>query len=97
MRRDRLYYWLGNGLGGRKKIQSWVTNVGDRLAPAEVDGQDAHIVREDLEELRNMPSAAVRLLPAYEQWVLGPGTADAHVVPLAGTGLQGAGRCEPEH
>jgi hypothetical protein len=25
----------------------------------------------------------VRLLPAYDQWVLGPGTADPHVVPPA--------------
>jgi hypothetical protein len=25
----------------------------------------------------------VRLLPKYDQWVLGPGTADVHVVPTA--------------
>jgi hypothetical protein len=25
----------------------------------------------------------VRLLPGYDQWVLGPGTADAHIVPPA--------------
>jgi hypothetical protein len=25
----------------------------------------------------------VRLLPGYDQWVLGPGTADTHVVPPA--------------
>ena len=25
----------------------------------------------------------MRLLPGYDQWVLGPGTADAHVVPPA--------------
>ena len=29
------------------------------------------------------PSSAVRLLPRYDQWVLGPGTADPHVVPPA--------------
>jgi hypothetical protein len=28
-------------------------------------------------------TTAVRLLPGYDQWVLGPGTADAHVVPPA--------------
>ncbi len=28
-------------------------------------------------------TTAVRLLPRYDQWVLGPGTADAHVVPPA--------------
>ena len=28
-------------------------------------------------------TTTTRLLPAYDQWVLGPGTADAHVVPPA--------------
>ena len=27
------------------------------------------------------PTTSVRLLPAYDQWVLGAGTADAHIVP----------------
>jgi hypothetical protein len=29
------------------------------------------------------PSTAVRLLPGYDQWVMGPGTDDRHVVPPA--------------
>jgi hypothetical protein len=34
--------------------------------------------------LRATPASnALRLLPGYDQWVLGPGTADAHVVPPA--------------
>jgi hypothetical protein len=28
-------------------------------------------------------STSVRLLPGHDQWVLGPGTVDAHVVPPA--------------
>ena len=28
-------------------------------------------------------TTAIRLLPGYDQWVLGPGTADARVVPPA--------------
>ncbi len=27
------------------------------------------------------PTTAIRLLPGYDQWVLGPGTADPHIVP----------------
>jgi len=82
---DRLHYWLGEGLGaGRKRITGWITGLGDRLATVDVDGQSAHVLREDLDELSaTPPSTAVRLLPAYDQWVLGPGTADAHVVPPA--------------
>jgi DNA glycosylase AlkZ-like len=37
-----------------------------------------------LDELTSTPeTSAVRLLPGYDQWVLGPGTADPHVVPPA--------------
>ena len=38
----------------------------------------------DVDELSAAsPSSAVRLLPAQDQWVMGPGTADPHVVPPA--------------
>ncbi len=42
------------------------------------------VLREDLEELAATPATtAVRLLPGYDQWVLGPSTAEARVVPPA--------------
>ena len=82
---DHVRYWLGGGLGaGRKRIQSWIAGFGDRLAAVEVNGESAYVLREDLEELvATPPTTAVRLLPGYDQWVLGPGTADAHVVSPA--------------
>ena len=82
---DHLQYWLGNGLGaGRKRIHAWIAAFGDRLVALDVDGESPFILREDLEELAaTPPTNAVRLLPAYDQWVLGPGTADARVVPPA--------------
>ena len=80
-----LRYWLGEGLGaGRKRIQAWVERLGDRLATVEVDGASVQVWRDDLDELMGTPaSTSVRLLPRYDQWVLGPGTADPHVVPPA--------------
>ena len=80
---DDLQYWLGEGLGvARKRIRAWVAGFGDRLAALDIDGKPAYVLREDLEELAaTQPSTAVRLLPGHDQWVLGPGTADAHVVP----------------
>ena len=80
---DHLQYWLGAGLSaGRKRIQGWIAGFGDRLAPVDIDGESAYVLREDLEELASTrPTTAVRLLPAYDQWVFGPGTADAHIVP----------------
>lgn len=82
---DHVRYWLGEGLGaGRKRLRSWMTDLDGRLAAVDVDGQPAHILREDLEELAATPATtAVRLLPRYDQWVLGPGTAEAHIVPPA--------------
>ena len=82
---DRVHYWLGEGLGaGRKRIRSWIAGFGDRLVEVEIDGESAYALREDLDELAgDAADDAVRLLPGYDQWVLGPGTADAHVVPPA--------------
>jgi hypothetical protein len=80
-----VHYWLGEGRGaGRKRIRSWIADFGDRLAAVDVDGESAYVLREDLDDLAATPATtAVRLLPGYDQWVLGPGTADAHVVPPA--------------
>ncbi len=80
-----VHYWLGEGLSaGRKRIRSWMADFGDRLAPVDIDGDTAYVLREDLDELAATPATtAVRLLPGHDQWVLGPGTADAHVVPPA--------------
>jgi DNA glycosylase AlkZ-like len=82
---DHLRYWLGEGLGaGRKRIRSWIAAVGDRLAAVDVDGESTYVLREHLEELTSTTArTTIRLLPGYDQWVLGPGTADAHVVPPA--------------
>jgi hypothetical protein len=82
---DRVQYWLGEGMGaGRKRIQSWIEGLGDGLAAVDVDGESPYMLREDLEDLLSTtPTTATRLLPGHDQWVLGPGTADAHVVPPA--------------
>ena len=90
---DHVHYWLGEGLGaGRKRIQSWIARLGDRLAAVDVDGESTYVLREDLEELASTtPTTAARLLPGYDQWVLGPGTSDAHIVPPARRALVSRG------
>jgi hypothetical protein len=82
---DHVQYWLGEGLGaGRKRVRSWIAALGDRLAAVDIEGDSAYILREHLDALAATPaSTAVRLLPGHDQWVLGPGTADPHVVPPA--------------
>jgi hypothetical protein len=82
---DHVHYWLGNGLSaGRKRIQGWLADLGDRLAEVDVEGETAYVVREDVDELAAASSSpAVRFLPGHDQWVIGPGTKDEHVVPPA--------------
>jgi len=90
---EHLRYWLGSGLGaGGKRIQAWIDRLGDRLTTVDVDGTACLVPREHLDELvASSPSDAVRLLPAYDQWVLGPGTADATIVPSARRALVSRG------
>ena len=82
---DHLQYWLGAGLSaGRKRIQGWITDLDDRLARVVVEGSAAFMLTEDVDDLLGTePTGVVRLLPGYDQWVLGPGTADATIVPPA--------------
>jgi hypothetical protein len=82
---DHIHYWLGDGLSaGRKRLQGWLGQLGSRLAAVDVDGDTAYTVSEDVDALMTTrPTEAVRLLPGHDQWVMGPGTKDQHVVPPA--------------
>ena len=54
------------------------------LAEVEVDGVRLHVLARDLDDLvATPPTRAVRLLPGFDQFVLGPGTGDGRVVPAA--------------
>jgi hypothetical protein len=82
---DHLHYWLGEGLSaGRRRLEVWFSELGDRLVAVDVEGSVAYVVREDVDALAaSLPSEAVRLLPGHDQWVIGPGTKDVHVTPLS--------------
>lgn len=78
---EQIRYWTE---AGRKRVGSWIASLGDQLAEIELDGTRAYLLREDLPELAaTQPTVAVRLLPGYDQWVMGPGTADTHIVAPA--------------
>jgi hypothetical protein len=84
-----VHHWLTDGLGaGRRRVASWLSGLGDRVAEVEVDGDRAHLLRDDLDELSaTAPTDAVRFLPAFDQWIMGPGSADRHLVPPARRGM----------
>jgi hypothetical protein len=81
---DAFGNWLSGGWFGKHQLRIWFGALGDRLVEVELDGQPAHVLAEDLDELASSkPTTAVRLLPGFDQYVLGPGTGDGHVVPTA--------------
>lgn len=80
---DHIHYWLGNGLSaGRKRLDRWWSELGDRLVAVDVEGTTAYVLDEDVDALAAArPSASEVRLPGHDQWVMGPGTKDEHVVP----------------
>jgi len=81
---DNFHSWLSQGRVSTRQVRKWFDAVGDQLREVEVDGERRYVLRADLEEIvSTKPTKAVRLLPGFDQYVLGPGTDDAHVVPAA--------------
>lgn len=80
---DRLHYWLGEGLsGGRRRIDGWIAALGDDLVHLDIEGDHVLGLAEHADEITRSPEAdGVVLLPGSDQWVLGAGTSDPHVVP----------------
>jgi winged helix DNA-binding protein len=78
---DAFGNWLAGGYFGKRQLHAWFAALEERLATVEVDGEPMVVLAEDLPELlETRPTRAVRLLPGFDQYVLGPGTADGHVV-----------------
>jgi hypothetical protein len=79
--------WLARGRVSIRRLRTWVGALGNRLVEVDVDGEAAWMRAEDLDELAAaQPSTAVRLLPGFDAYVLGPGTEDGRVVPPARRG-----------
>ena len=65
----------------RKRARDLFKGLGDTLASVDVGGEPAYILSEDLGDLvATKASWTVRLLGGFDQWVLGPGTDDPHVI-----------------
>jgi Winged helix DNA-binding domain len=76
--------WLGRHRVARATLQRWFTDAGDRLVKVDVEGTPAYHLAEHLDELATIkPSRAVRLLPPFDQYLLGPGTDDPQVLDPA--------------
>ncbi|WP_414508009.1 DNA glycosylase AlkZ-like family protein [Streptomyces sp. NEAU-L66] len=73
--------WLLRGATRKAVLRGWFAALGDRLTEVEVEGVGGAFVRsEDVAApARTEPSREVRLLGGFDQYVLGPGTADTRL------------------
>jgi hypothetical protein len=76
--------WLAGGWFGKRRLRTVFAALEPRLAELDVEGERAYALADDVAELvATSPTTTVRLLPGFDQYVLGPGTGDRHVVPSA--------------
>lgn len=74
--------WLTRGSSRKASLRSWFAALGERLVPVEIEDETAYALAEDVDALRSTrPISTVRLLPGFDQYVLGPGTGDVRIVP----------------
>lgn len=78
---ERFDAWLTRGTSRKAMLRGWFAALDDQLATVDVEGTSAYVLAEDVEELAGTdPTTAVRLLPAFDQYVLGPGTAATEIL-----------------
>jgi hypothetical protein len=73
--------WLARGRVSVKQLRQWFAAAEPALARVEVDGDEMFVRSEDVDELAAAKATStLRLLGGFDQWVLGPGTDDEHVL-----------------
>ncbi|RKS68673.1 winged helix DNA-binding protein [Actinomadura pelletieri DSM 43383] len=79
---DMFDNWLMRKMNRKRDVKSWFAAAEDGLSTIEVDGVPMYLLDEHRDELlATEPSASVRLLGAFDQYVLGAGTGATYLVP----------------
>lgn len=91
--RESLHSWFTEGLSvPRQRLEAWIAALDDVVVRVEVGGRPAYALAEDLDALTAAePCDVVRLLPAFDPWVLVPGTGEATLVAPGRRGLVSRG------
>ena len=78
----RVQTWF-KGLGAKpREVSRWLARLDDVTETVTVEGTDALVMGEDVDDLRETSvSRSLLLLPGRDHWVMAPGTTDEHVVP----------------
>lgn len=92
--RDHLAYWLTESLGApTRRVDQWIEALGDEVLHTSIDGVTHFIRARDLDDIEaTVSSHSVRFIPAFDPWVMGPGSADPTIVPPLRRSLVSAGR-----
>ena len=76
--------WLTRGASKKAALRGWFASLSEDLVTVDVDGTDAFARAADIDDIASTkPSSVVRLLPGFDQYVLGPGTNDTAVIAAA--------------
>jgi len=75
---DLARWWNG---GGVATTRQWIAALGDEVCPVELDGTPAWMLVSDAREMRDLPPArSVRLLPGFDQYVIGASYHAEHLI-----------------
>jgi hypothetical protein len=80
---ERFDAWLTRNSSSKPRLRGWFAALGDRLVTVDVEGTPSWVLAEDADELAAAapaPPTTVRLLPGFDQYVLGPGTAATEIL-----------------
>jgi len=79
---DGFRNWLSRGRTSKAQLRRWFDAARPRLAEVQVGSEKAFVLAEHLDDLvATKPTRAVRLLPGFDQFVMGAGTDDVHIIP----------------
>jgi hypothetical protein len=71
-------WWNG---GGVATARQWIAALGDEVCPVELGGAPAWILVSDAREIRDLPpTRSVRLLPGFDQYVIGASYHAEHLI-----------------
>ena len=77
--RDFARWWNG---GGVTTARQWIASLGEEVSPVDLDGAQAWMLTADVRELRELPmQRSVRLLPGFDQYVVGASCHAEHLLP----------------
>lgn len=79
--------WLSRNSLRKTVLRAWFADMGDDLTEVRVEGHSAYMLSEHADDLADCaPSTSVRLLGAFDQYVLGPGTKATEMLPATHRG-----------